>query len=86
MYKSNFAFVECGALHRGTPHNCICECLVFDINMLLKKNNDMTGRYLLPISKHTSGINYLHLPENNFLSATVMALFYTMKNKDDFYD
>ena len=31
-------FIHSGILHAGLPHNCVYECLVFDLNIFLKHN------------------------------------------------
>ena len=32
-------FITSGMLHGGTPHDCIYECIVFDLQILLKNNH-----------------------------------------------
>ena len=39
LYSGDTAFVEAGSLHGGIPHECIYECLVFDMRLLLKTND-----------------------------------------------
>ena len=40
--KGDILFIQAGILHGGTPNNCIYECIVFDINLLLKQNHACT--------------------------------------------
>ena len=37
--KGDIIFIHDGMFHGGTPNNCIYECIVFDIKILLKQNH-----------------------------------------------
>ena len=40
LYKAgDIVFITSGMLHGGTPHDCIYECIVFDLKILLKDNH-----------------------------------------------
>ena len=41
-------FVNSGVLHSGIPHDCVYQCIVFDINTFLK-NNPVCGEYIQKI-------------------------------------
>ena len=49
-------------LHGGTPNNCIYECIVFDINLLLKQNHACTK--LLQDIIHNNKIINPKMPSN----------------------
>ena len=36
----SFIFIPAGSLHSGTPLGCEYDCLVFDMNVLMNKNDD----------------------------------------------
>ena len=38
-YPGDVIFISSGMLHGGTPHDCIYECIVFDLQILLKDNH-----------------------------------------------
>jgi AraC-like DNA-binding protein len=38
-YPGDVIFISSGMLHGGTPHNCVYECVVFDLQILLKDNH-----------------------------------------------
>ena len=40
--KGDIIFIHDGMFHGGTPNNCIYECIVFDIKILLKQNHACT--------------------------------------------
>ncbi|XTR39077.1 helix-turn-helix domain-containing protein [Paraclostridium tenue] len=40
--KGDVIFIHDGMFHGGTPNNCIYECIVFDIKILLKQNHACT--------------------------------------------
>lgn len=40
--KGDIIFVHDGMFHGGTPNNCVYECIVFDMKLLLKQNHACT--------------------------------------------
>lgn len=43
-YKAgDVIFISDGTLHGGTPDNCVYDCIVFDLNMLMKDNHACTS-------------------------------------------
>ncbi len=50
------AIINCTATHRGTPKDCVYECIVFSISMLYKKSNDVIRKYLRPIAHRNVSI------------------------------
>jgi len=79
LSEGDIIFVECGCLHRGIPENCIYECIVFDLNMLIRNANDVAERYISPLIGSSAGINCLLTRDNNVFYSTVSALFSAMK-------
>lgn len=41
-HKGDIIFIHDGMFHGGNPNNCIYECIVFNINILLKQNHACT--------------------------------------------
>jgi AraC-like DNA-binding protein len=39
LQKGDIAFIASGMLHGGKPENCVYECVVFDMNLLLMNNS-----------------------------------------------
>ena len=60
--KGDILFIQAGILHGGTPNNCIYECIVFDINLLLKQNHACTK--LLQDIIHNNKIINPKMPSN----------------------
>ena len=46
--ENDVIFVHSGILHSGIPHDCVYQCIVFDINTFLK-NNPVCGEYIQKI-------------------------------------
>lgn len=40
LRKGDAVFIATGRLHSGTPENCVYECVVFDMSLLLKCNDE----------------------------------------------
>ena len=78
LNPGDIAVVECGMLHRGTPDNCVYECIVFDMGMLRKKHSDILSMYLVPIINRTVNI------KGEFFDI-VSELFETMKCTSEYY-
>lgn len=53
--QGDVVFITDGMLHGGTPQNCIYECIVFDLHMLLKENN-VCSKILYDILNHNIAI------------------------------
>lgn len=50
LTQGDILFVGCGCLHRGQPTDCVYECIVVDLKMLLTKNDGITNRYISQIT------------------------------------
>lgn len=48
MQAGDLVFVHGGVLHSGTPHDCVYECLVFDLNAFTRHNSSC-GVYIQKI-------------------------------------
>ena len=59
--KNDVIFVHSGILHSGIPHDCVYQCIVFDMNMFLKFNSVCT-EYMQKIS-HQELLIYHHFTE-----------------------
>ena len=46
--KNDVIFIHSGILHSGIPHDCVYQCIVFDMNTFLK-NNPVCGEYIQKI-------------------------------------
>ncbi len=68
-HAGDIIFITGGTLHGGTPHDCIYECIVFDLQILLKDNH-ACSRIIRDIIDQKMTIN-TYLSEN---SATVLPI------------
>lgn len=75
--KNDIIFIQGGTLHGGMPEDCIYECLVFDLKLLLS-NNKLCNKQLLLLMRHDYVVR-LKLPkELSTLIKVVDELFTTM--------
>jgi len=72
--KGSTIMIPGGLLHSGIPHDCIYECVVFDLNMLLKEN-DGNRKYIKQITNHELAINTYFDPSYLNIHQTVWSLF-----------
>ena len=79
-------FIEGGIIHRCVPHDCIYECIVFNIEMLTRNRNDITEKYLIPLSKATLKLNFIIKSEDGEIYEIIIKLFDELKNKSEFYE
>lgn len=83
MREGDIAFIGCRSLHRGIPHNCVYECLVFDLNMLRKKHFSIDS-FIIPLINKTMSVECLHTEPNDALSSCVDALFSAMSSGGEY--
>lgn len=83
--KGDIVFIHDGMFHGGTPNNCIYECIVFDVKVLLKQNHACT-KQIQDIIHQNKIIGPLlsNTPENFKLCCAT--LFESMKSKETGYE
>ena len=86
LESGDILLVESQYLHRAEPNDCIYECIVFDLNMLLRQQNDITQKYISTFLHLSSKINCILLKENNEINKTFTQLFDTLGNKQPYYE
>jgi len=79
-------FVECGCLHRGEPINCVYECIVVDLKMLLPQQADPIEQYISQITNSQVNIKNPLSPDEHDLYLTANTLFDTMSNARPYYE
>lgn len=78
--KGDIIFIHDGIFHGGTPNNCVYECIVFDMKLLLKENNICTKQIHDIINNKKIVLN--KLPKDNIeLQICCNYLFESMKSK-----
>lgn len=78
--EGDVLFLQDGALHGGIPENCIYECLVFDMNFILKENN-ICAKITQKIIRHEFVMHQL-LPSNLVsIHNTIENLFHAISEK-----
>ncbi len=83
--KGDILFLQDGTLHGGIPENCIYECLVFNMNLLLKENN-ICAKFTQKIIRHEI-IFRQQLPNNlPCIKNTIDNLFLVMAEKKTGYE
>lgn len=74
-------FIHDGVVHGGTPLNCVYECIVFDMNLLLKKNITCT-KLLSDIINHNKIINTVISGHNYHIDIWCNYLFEAINSKE----
>ena len=83
--KNDIIFVHSGIFHGGLPNDCIYECIVFDMKLLLKDNNACT-KQIYDIVNHNKVIAH-KLPSNvQALNNCCTSLFEAMRVKSTGYE
>lgn len=77
-------FVPAGSLHAGTPRDCIYECIVFDMNMLMNKN-DSCCRHIKQIIDHEIELQYIYSESYNNIHQIIWMLFDSVASKREGY-
>lgn len=85
LHAGNLVFIQDGMLHGGIPEDCIYECLVFDMKLLLKDNH-ICQKQIEAIMNHEMLIHQ-NLPENDLALAQIISdLFSAMHEKYTGYE
>lgn len=83
--KNDIIFVHSGIFHGGLPNDCIYECIVSDMKLLLKDNNACT-KQIYDIVNHNKVIAH-KLPSNvQALNNCCTSLFEAMRVKSTGYE
>lgn len=77
--------IQDGVLHGGNPCNCVYECIVFDINLILKDNNICT-KIISEIIDHTLVINNFFSKKNIEIHDITSDLFDAINKKYPGYE
>ncbi|MEF9916876.1 MAG: AraC family transcriptional regulator [Lachnospiraceae bacterium] len=78
-------FIHDGILHSGQPRNCVYECVVFNVQSLLK-HETVCQRQMKKIIDHNYKINYLFQNNSDKFHTLVNALFETLRCKSTGYE
>jgi len=78
--KGSTIMIPHALLHSGSPHDCIYECAVFDMNLLLK-DNDGNRKYIKQITNHQLEVNTYFDPSYHSIHQTVWLLFDALIHK-----
>lgn len=75
-----FIFIPAGVLHEGMPENCEYDCLVFDMNILMNKN-DSCCRMIRRITEHEVEPQYIYPESDQELHRIIWRMFDTVASK-----
>lgn len=81
----DIVLLQDGVLHGGIPQNCIYECLVFDMNFLLKENR-ICRKWIQQILNHEINLNQKLPLESEGLRKIADGLFSAMSEKKTGYE
>lgn len=85
LKQGDIAVVNCGVLHRGTPENCIYECIVCDLN-ILRRSADASTDLLLPIISEQMTVDVLLEADNSPAYGSAASLFGAMRQASPFFE
>ena len=86
LEKDDILFIECGCLHRGEPSECVYECIVVDLNMLLPRQDDRAKQYIAQIINSRVNIKRNLSPKDTDLYNTIEELFALMNSAKPYYE
>ncbi|MDF2538428.1 MAG: AraC family transcriptional regulator [Herbinix sp.] len=82
--EGDIIFINSGILHAGIPENCIYECIVFDMNMLAKKDS-ICNKFIQAILNQTILFKEYFPLESTEFHQTVWRLFDILEEKKHGY-
>ena len=85
LHPGNSAFLSSGAVHGGIPKDCGYECLVFDLNHLIKNYGGLFQQKYAGLFSPETQINVLY-PAGTPCGQIISDLFAAMKDKNNGYE
>ncbi|MFR4350624.1 MAG: AraC family transcriptional regulator [Roseburia sp.] len=85
MNAGDIVFIQDGMLHGGMPENCVYECIVFDMKLLLKERH-ICQKQIEAIMNHELLLNQLLPGHNSSIAQIAAALFSAMPEKYPGYE
>ena len=86
LQPGDILFIGCGCLHRGQPTDCVYECIVVDLKMLLPRQGELAEQYISQIVNSQVNITSRLSSEDCDLHHTANQLFRTMGNPKPYYE
>lgn len=86
LQKDDIVFVECGCLHRGQPNDCVYECVVVDLNMLLPQQDGPAKPFISPMIQSKVTVKSVLSPKDGDVYHTATALFTAMNSTKPYYE
>ena len=86
LKQNDVLFVGCGCLHRGQPDECVYECIVVDLKMLLSQQDDVIERYISQIINCSVNIKNILSHEEQETLHTIDRLFTSMSSTSPYYE
>ena len=85
LKQGDIAVINCGVLHRGTPLNCVYECIVCDLN-LLRRSADTPTDLISPIISGQMTVDVLLEADNSAEYRSALSLFGAMRQASTFFE
>ncbi len=79
-------FIDGGSIHRCIPFDCVYECIVFNIEMLTRHRNDITEKYINPLSEASLDLNHIISNSDGEIHSEICRLFKEVSDKKPFYE
>lgn len=86
MLPGDTLLIDCGALHRGVPHACVYEVLVFDVSMLRRHSIESMSRYILPILNQSAHVRTHFSSSDPEVTGIVERIFAAAREQETFFE
>lgn len=86
LNSGDILLVGSGCLHSGFPINCVYECVVVDLTMLIRQQNDAVEKYILPITQSQITLNNPITSNQKELCKTIDKLFLSLNQNDSYFE
>lgn len=86
LKSGEILLIECGSLHRCEPYDCVYECVVFNLDMLLRHQIDALQKYIYPLITASAKLSNTIIGKNDVLAPLINDFFEAVKNKPPYYE
>lgn len=83
--KDDILFIQGGTLHGGIPEDCVYECIVFDMRLLLS-NNKICNKQLQQLLNHEASVDLVFPNKPRELKRIVNEVFICMRDEKPGYE
>ncbi len=86
LKAGDMAFIACQTLHQGEPENCVYECIVCDLTMLRRQNNNNINNLIISFIEKNYNLMLTIPPKDSEIYKTASEIFKVLSKEEEFFE